>query len=205
MANIRKIDPKMLRWDTPNVLYRGIIQYRFEAMIIASFVQGKPLYYGFEVNQNKEKRTYVDEDLTGASLFVEYRLKQGRKPFFGLTNYPLIVGIQADKYLDRLGASDEGEGIFIQGEINADDITILFSSECDKLPERISKLINGYVGWFGLANEKSLFQRYSQNEKDMMPDLESICFGPHIKPTTLEDQQKIRDAMAYLQRKLGSN
>ena len=205
MANIKKIDPKMLKWDTPNVLYRGNTQTRFEGRIITSFVKGKPIYYGFDLREDKEKRTYVDESLSGGEFYASYRLKDLGKEISSLTKYPLIMSIRADKYIDRLRISDEGEGIFIQGEIDADDITILFSSECNKLPERIPRHIIHDVELIGLDKEKSLIKRYHQNKKNTMSDLELLCFGPRVELTTLEERQKIIDAMAYLQRKLEGN
>lgn len=204
MANVKIVDPNRIRWEVPNVLYRGNTQSRFEDRVITSFVKGKPVYYGFEVGGNKGKKTYVDESLSGAEFYASYRLKEiGRGPS-SLTEYPLIMSIQADKYLDKLRISDEGEGIFIQGEIDADDINVLFSSECDKLPEKISRDIIRDVELHQIDKGNSLIKRYHQNKKYTMSDLELLCFGPTMELAPRQ-QKKIIEAMVYLKRKLEGN
>jgi len=206
MANVEIVDPNSIKWEVPNVLYRGNTQARFEDRVITSFVKGKPIYYGFEVGGNQGKRTYVDKSVSGAAFYASYRLKGIKGGPFSLTGYPLIMGIQADKYLDKLRISDEGEGIFIQGEIDADDITVLFSSECDKLPERISRLIIRDAELHQLNKENSLIKRYHQKQKNTISDLELLCFGPTIEFAPQQQRQKkITEVMAYLTRKLEGN
>src|SRR3989338_7182862 len=206
MVNVKIIDPSRIRWEVPNVLYRGNTQARFEDRIITSFVKGKPIYYGFEVGGNKGKRTYVDTSPSDGLFYASYRIKDIIGGDSILNKYPLIMSIQADKYLDKLRMSDEGEGMFIEGGIDADDINVLFGSECNKLPEKISRYMICEVELHQLDKGNSLIKRYQQKQKNTMSDLELLCFGYTMELAPRQQRQKkIAEAMAYLTRKLEGN
>lgn len=214
MVQIIKVDTSRIDWEVPNVFYRGNTQEKFEQAIIKSFMKGKPTYHGLLSIQpeGEQKRTYVVTSLTMALLYAEYRLKDiGRMHQF-LTKHPLVMGIKADKYLDKLGESKEGEGMFILGDIDAEDIFVLLSSECDKLPKYAVKdrrvqvfyeMLIEAIRLHGLNNQESLVKRYKPQET--MSDLESLCFGPRLRQSTPEEQRKIAEANAYLKRKLEGN
>lgn len=212
MTNVRIVDPSSIHWSVPNILYRGDAQSNFEYRLLKSCVAGKPAYYGFTTGGG-ERKTYTSPALFYPLVHIDDRIGKGRLFSENLTHFPIIMGIRVDKYLDRLREGD-GEGIFIVGDIDPNDISVLFSSECDRLPQEIERLrdefaLSNYAGLMHtikglkLDREKSLIKRFERERTKVAADLESLCLGHRLLELPTEEmREKITKAMVYLKRKL---
>lgn len=134
-------------WEFPGVLFRATFQSYFESRILQSIVGGR----GASYSANSRESTCCTPYLLTAAGYATTRsfettpikpippLVKRRKdvnlhrPF---SKHTLLIGVQAEPYKYRLFVEDGSlDAIQIQGPIQLEDITILYSSHIDRIDE----------------------------------------------------------------------
>lgn len=125
-------------WEKEGSLYRGTFECTFENRVLESLRDGqKPLYWG--TVEDGEKITYCSPLPGIAASMIEMRREPrmigggygGHPENWPFSNYTLLMEIDANTYRDKLRW--DSDGIAIEGPINPNDITILFSSHINLL------------------------------------------------------------------------
>lgn len=134
---LKKLDPNEINWKTPNTLYRGDVQWKFEFVVLKSMLNGTGVknasYWGAE-SRTQGKLTFGTKTLCDTIYFTQPWMdyKQDSE-IYTFTHSPLILEIDASKY--DLYKSDDGEGLVINEPVSLDDITVLYSSRKNNLNE----------------------------------------------------------------------
>ena len=227
----RKIDFDSIEWERKGILYRGSMQYKLEKDLITCVVKGlKPVYNGLAFEITREGRTpatFVTPLIQSGFNYAKYKMYNAcddkrdsvitrstysNNPF---TIYPIVMAIRAERYRDRIYEPEKGEGIYIEGEIDADDIVPVFGIDFDNTssfyPDReiknIAKLIEmrkqillDEADNYKLS-KKSFLERYRNGKVDMSI-LRTVLFGMQLIMTCGSHDsmdESIEQASKYLE------
>jgi hypothetical protein len=125
----RPIDYDEIPFEKEGILYRGISQSQIEKLILRNILQRRENgYFGNALEEN-QILTFVTPGMLIASIYSIRNLKESIE--FGLdsedfTTYPMILGIKARNYKNRIFLPRQGDGIFIKGAINFEDVLPIY-------------------------------------------------------------------------------
>ncbi|MBW2972819.1 hypothetical protein KY346_00320 [Candidatus Woesearchaeota archaeon] len=128
------------------------------------------------------------------------------------SNFPIILEINAQKYKDRICESSRGDGLIIQGPICLEDITVLFSSQTDRLDERCPDIAPVKEGILRLRKKlaeiceeiprEGLLDRYKRNPRGIKKKLLRRGFGPQVKDAEDWQYERIKEFIKVIRSKL---
>ena len=142
MGNLVKVNFEDIGWNLgrEGFFYRGNSQGKFERRVLESLVNNKdPKYYGV-LDEGKKLTFCSNSFMIGigyTSSWIEKQLKFNRELELELfSKSPLIMEINANRYRDKIFESTSGDGLIIEGDINLDDIEIIYNGYINKLMEK---------------------------------------------------------------------
>ena|GEM_PF-6921167 len=154
----------------------------------------------------------VDSVSLGSNFeeFGQFFHNLGGMPLF--SNFPVILEINAQKYKDSIYESSKGDGLIIKGPIDLEDITVLFSSQLDRLDERCPDITPVKEGIMLLRKKlakiceetprESLLDRYTRNPRGIKKKLLRHGFGPQIKDAEDWQYERIKEFIKVIRSKL---
>ena len=175
---LERIGFDKIAWEKPGVLYRGTFQGRFEHSILKLIVKHKrPLYCAVDAPSIGE-HSFCSPSIEDAMFYVMYREVEYRDYQKGqlFSHFPLLMAIRTERYKNRLHRPRE-EGVVISGPIEAEDITVLYSSHIDELDQESRKVARPR-GEFNQATKSEKFSRtdlLSVIEEDPKTAVEKLC------------------------------
>ncbi|MDD5650723.1 MAG: hypothetical protein PHF86_09985 [Candidatus Nanoarchaeia archaeon] len=186
-------------------IYRETVQGFLEQRILQSLFQGKkPTYYGCIDDEDKTNKVSFFNDILPTGVYLERELKmQTGIEYFGLTKFPLILALNINKGY-KLSNSGCGEGIKVNGEIDINDLEIVYSlyeNNLDKyysgnLPLRlIQNDINQLIEKFELKRE-GIFER---DPEELLPMLNLLKNGITLNQKKI-NYKPIKKALKRLER-----
>jgi len=212
-----RVDYDSINWEfgRKGSLFRGNSQSTFEKRALDTFLEGNPCYWGCS-DLDGRKLTFCDPSMIISLPFMERAVDAFHESygenFIPDINMPfsqssINLEINAEPYRDRIYISTTGEGLIISGPIDLEHISVIFSTEDNKIEERnpvprTNECLRNYINHikrkgegYGMSSDKSLLTRYDINPQGTLGLLWSHAYvWGHIsqyKDPNPEDLEKL--------------
>ncbi len=214
---IEKVDYDSIDWKREGVLYRGNCQHLLEEQLVRCWARGERGRYCGRAEENSEYITFVSslasDGFCYASRSINH-LKMNKNVMPSLllspfTQYPFVMAISAIPYRDKIFRSDKGEGLFIAGSIDVEDIVPIFGlgiqndsalSQNEYLESYYQRrlLLRDISELSGWLSKEPFLERFKKEGTKMDP-LMRLVFGS--KPRyDRKERESVRRAVKKLER-----